>query len=176
MKKIAVLIPISMLMVLCFILLFLYQPLKNESINVNTTVSDANNLDDKKIMSVTSYDDILSFLNSDGKHMLVIGRSGCHYCDIYKPVLEDASNQYGFVYMYVDLMKLILDDRNLLLNSDIIVPGRCRKEGIDGYLKDGFGTPLTLFIDKKTSYNCIRGYVDEDYLIKFLKDISFISI
>ena len=175
-KKGIVLIPITILIVVCFFLLFLYEPLKKEFNSTRIHSCNENTFDSKNIPSVTSYEDILSFLNGVGKYMLVIGRSGCHYCDIYKPVLEDASSKYGFQYIYIDLMSLSEDEKSALLNSDIIVPGKCRKEGVDGYLKDGFGTPLTLFIDNKTSYDCIRGYVDERYLIKFLKDILFINI
>ena len=161
-------IPIVMLIILCVCLLCLYKPFNKE-----LKINDDNVIVDNLVAK--TYEDILSFLESKEECMLVIGRKGCHYCDIYKPVLESASNIYKFEYMYVDVLELSESDRGLLLNSDIVVPGKCRSEGIDGYLKDGFGTPLTLFIQNKTSYNCIRGYVDEYNLVNVLKEISFIN-
>ena len=127
-------------------------------------------------INLTSYDEIIKYLDNSNKHMLVIGRSGCHHCNMFKPVLEETSNLYKFEYKYVDLLKLSSEDKKSLLHSDILIPGKCRENEKDGYLYEGFGTPITLFIENKTSYNCIRGYVDKSKLINILTEIGYINI
>lgn len=125
--------------------------------------------------SVLTYEGIMNYINKSGTRMIVIGKTGCTYCDNYKPVLEETSKEYNFDYLYIDVTKLTNEDFNLFFHSDIVIPGKCRNDGKDSNLLSGFGTPMTLFIQDKTSYNCIRGYVNKYNLVNNLKSIAFIN-
>lgn len=122
-----------------------------------------------------TYEEIVDYISGDDNYMLIIGKKGCYFCDIYKPIVEDVSSEYNFNYLFIDVLAFSNEDKQSFFNSEIKIPGKCRDDGNDAYLYEGFGTPLTLFIHNKTSYDCIRGYVDKDNLISKLKEISFIN-
>ena len=131
--------------------------------------------DSKAEASARTFEEIMTYISEDSEHMIVLGQTGCSHCEHYKPVLDDARGEYNFEYLYIDIRALSYEDQKLLMNLHIFIPGKCRNDGKDAQISEGFGTPLTLFIKNKTSYDCIRGYVDKNTLINKLKEISFIN-
>ena len=178
MKKILMII-ISLLIVIGLLILIF----KTKIFNIREALRDqvdANSGETRDVVEYSSfvadtYDDILNYISSNDDHMLIIGRQGCHFCNLYKPIVEEVSNEYKFEYLYVDFLSLSKEDQQSLYMSEIKIPGKCRDDKKDAFLYEGFGTPITLFIHNKTSYDCIRGYVDKDTLVSTLKEISFIN-
>ena len=178
MKKI-LLIVVALLAVICTAI-FIYKyklydvkgALEKQKDKNSSMVIDKN---EAGITFGNSYAQIVDYISGSDNYMLVVGQEKCSFCDMYKPVLEEISKLYKFNYMYVDVKNLSDEDMSLFFSSEILIPGKCHNSGIDSHLSDGFSTPLTLFIKDKTSYDCIRGYVNKDSLIFKLKEISFIN-
>ena len=99
-----------------------------------------------------------SKLSEEGTHFLVIGKSGCEYCDKYSTVLDEIIKNYEVEILYVDITKLSKDDYDRLRNSNITIPSSCNDYGIDINLNKKFGTPMTLLINNNQTIDCIRGY------------------
>lgn len=142
---------------------------KNENVNYGVPSGEVG------MKLPTSYDEIESILNREYNVMIVFGKTTCSYCQSFYPSLEEITTKYDIEIVYIDMNKLSKNDLNKLLNSKLVIPGNCHKSKKDSYLKDGFGTPLTLFINKKKTYNCLRGYLNKYDLVKQLKNIGYIS-
>lgn len=103
-----------------------------------------------------------SDFNGTEDKLVLIGRSGCSWCQLYQPVLDFWADYYEFDYTYVDTDELTSSVFNKLL-KDI---------NIDG---DDFGTPLTLVVKEGQVVDSINGYVDETKLFEFLKEYDFVD-
>ena len=128
-----------------------------------------------ELITINNYDELQSYLNSDESIFLVLGKTGCVHCENYKPILNSVSSKYGIKILYIDLANLSEDENNRIMNSDITIPAKCSQSNTETSLSNGFGTPLSLFIKNKESYDCIRGYVDEDSLVDTLKNLDLIN-
>lgn len=175
MKKILLIILAILAVMCCAVLIYNYSTKVTLEKQKDRDSGKIIEKDENAITLGSSYAQILDYISGDGNYMLVIGKKNCSFCDMYKPVLEEANKEHKFKFMYVDIKSFSNDDAHLFFNSEIIIPGKCHSSGNDSHLVDGFGTPLTLFIKNKTSYDCIRGYVDKDALVSKLKEISFID-
>ena len=123
------------------------------------------------ITYITTFDDLDNKLNDEGTHFLVIGKSGCEYCDKYSTVLDEIIKNYEVEILYVDITKLSKDDYDRLRNSNITIPSSCNDYGIDINLNKKFGTPMTLFINNNQTIDCIRGYNDYSLVSSVLDSI-----
>lgn len=99
-------------------------------------------------------------LVQEEKQMILIGREGCSYCQMFTPLLEYMRDQYGFEYLYIDTDKIT----NKGLNSVI------EKLDID---PDDFGTPHLSIVQAGNVIDSIPGYVDEQELLTFLKENGY---
>ena len=170
---------ISILLILCtglFVYEYIQKSTQPSNIeNQNVVEAPIDNDDKKGIVTENKFEDIMSYISENEEHMIILGQTGCGHCVHYKQVLEDASKEYNFEYLYIDIRALAYEDQELLMTSDITIPGKCRNNGESAPVSAGFSTPLTIFTKNKTSYDCIRGYVDKTTLIDKLKEISFIN-
>jgi predicted bacteriocin transport accessory protein len=123
----------------------------------------------------TTFEEVENYINRDKITFLVIGKTTCHFCTSYKPVLTQISKDENIEIVYVEADNLSEEDYSRLLNSEITIPAKCSNTGEDAQLNVGFGTPLNLFIQNGESVNCMRGYKDYDSLKTFLQSISYIS-
>lgn len=139
------------------------------------TYSSKNESSNPGLKIVTTYQDFISVVERDINSFLVFGREGCHYCELYKPVLKSVADLYKIEVAYVDMAKLSREDYQSVLNSSLVIPAKCSKTGEDAELSKGFGTPLSLFVRNSTTYDCIRGYKDNVNLINSLKDIGYVD-
>ncbi len=147
----------------------------NDNDEFNHFVSD-NAKDDFGLKVITDYIQFSSALNRiDENTFFVFGRTGCHYCELYEPVLKEIAAFYKIEIFYVNLAELSKEDTASIMNSNLIIPAKCSREGVDVSLNKGFGTPLTLFVKNSETYDCIRGYKDKANLIKSLKEIGYVK-
>lgn len=124
---------------------------------------------------VGDYEEFKRLIERDYNTFLVLGKTGCHYCELYLPVLNNISESYKIEIIYVDLLKITEDDYNAVMDSPLTIPSKCSLTGEDAFIKNGFGTPLTLFVNKGKTYDCIRGYQSESNLITSLKAVGYIN-
>ncbi len=122
---------------------------------------------------VSTYERYLELISSEENHMIVIGRDTCGACNRYKPNIESASENLGLDIYYINLTLMSTEDYRSIFENNINIPAKCTKSGTENHLKDGFGTPLTLFVHEGESYDCIRGYHSYEDLEILLKDIDY---
>lgn len=128
-----------------------------------------------EIKRPVTFDEFDGLLKRDVDMMLVIGRTGCPYCEQYEPVLEKVSKENNVEIIYLNVAKVEMEDYMSIFESDITIPGKCVKEGVDKKFNEGFGTPLSLFLNKYQVYECIRGYKNESDLLKIMKKTGYVE-
>lgn len=90
--------------------------------------------------------------------LLVLVQDGCGYCDMYKPVVKEVSDEYNIPIYYINLTNLSLEDNTALSNSN-------------SYLKKNkWGTPTTLFMYGDVVVDSLGGYKDKDIFVSFVKE------
>ena len=96
--------------------------------------------------------------------VVVIGQTGCGYCEQYKPVITAVANEYNITINYIDLTKFSQEE-NYNLNESIT------------YLREEeWGTPTTLLIqDGDNLEDVIGGYVEKTELVAYLKANNIIE-
>lgn len=128
------------------------------------------------LKKVETYAEFNTLISRPNKNMFVVfGRQGCYFCEKYIPILNEVSQEYKVEIIYIDLLSLDASDYENVINTPLIIPGECTKDGIDSKLSAGFGTPLSLFINNNETYSCIRGYKDKKSLQAILKDNNYIK-
>lgn len=129
----------------------------------------------KYLKKITTYEEFQEYANRDESTFFVLGRTGCHFCERYLPVLNSVSNEYKIEIVYVDFKKLSEEDYKKVMNGGLTIPGKCTKTGEEISLSQGFGTPVSLFVRNNQTYDCIRGYNEKDKLVSSLQKIGYIE-
>ncbi len=111
-----------------------------------------------------SYSDYEKILESKKRSVIVIGQTGCTYCNQTKPIINEIAKEYNITINYLNLTELSQDDNKALFSSL-------------SYLKDleNFGTPLTLVIEDKEVVEALEGYKEKSEFVKFLKKVNVIG-
>jgi predicted bacteriocin transport accessory protein len=91
--------------------------------------------------------------------VVVIERTGCSYCTMYMPIVEEVAKENKIPLYYIDIAELTSEEMEKL-------------ESGNSYLKKNsqWGTPTTLFMLGDRVLNSIGGYVEKDSVLAFLKD------
>lgn len=104
---------------------------------------------------------------SGNKSILVLGQTGCGYCNQYKPVINEIAKEKNVTISYLDVRKINQDEWNTLMSD------------LNDYFKtlpDGkWGTPLTLIIKDKKVVDALPGANEKDDALKFFKDNELIK-
>ena len=123
---------------------------------------------------ISAYEEYEKILDNDFDNLIVFGREGCHFCEMYQPVLKEVANLYKIEIVYIDMASLSSEDYKKVIESALSIPAKCTKNREESDIGRGFGTPLSLFVRNKMTYDCIRGYKDKTDLIKDLKKIGYV--
>lgn len=138
--------------------------------------SSSNEVENPGLKIVSTYEAFNELASRENiKAFFVFGRKGCHYCDLYQPILKEVAELYKIEVAYIDMAALASDDYDKVLHAPLKIPAKCSKTGEETDLSYGFGTPLSLFVDNYTTYDCIRGYKEKMNLITSLRDIGYIN-
>ena len=90
--------------------------------------------------------------------VVVIERTGCSYCQMYMPIMEEVANEQKIAVTYINTDNLTEDEMTKLSTTN-------------KYLKKNqWGTPTTLFMLGDRIVDSIGGYVEKDSIEAFLKD------
>ena len=114
-----------------------------------------------KIINIDKY---LELYKNDKASVVVIGRSGCEFCQIADPILKNISYKYDFTIDYLSLDEFDSDASSKLLNSDEYF-----KE------KGGVETPLLLIVKKSSIVDYYEGLNDYDGYVEILKNNKIIK-
>ena len=100
--------------------------------------------------------------NKEEESIVLIGRDGCSWCQLFKPILDFYKEKYDFSYEYLDTDKLSKKDLAKILD---------KLEVSD----DDFGTPLLGFVKRGDVTDTIIGYTDERELLAELQKYGFVN-
>lgn len=113
--------------------------------------------EDYEYINYVNYDEFEILNDGEDPFILVIGQTGCSYCDKFKPVINQISKDNSVAINYIDIKKISnVEFENLINNIDYF----------DN--KSDWGTPLTLVINKKQTVDNLSGYVGNKELRDFL--------
>lgn len=104
------------------------------------------------------YNEYNELLESKDYFFIAIGRTGCGYCDQYKPVLKEVSEELELPLHYIDVANLEEDEIEEFSTSN------------DFLKSNEWGTPTTLILNKDKVIASQQGYVDAQELKDFIKE------
>lgn len=109
------------------------------------------------------YSTYKSKVDNDENFIVVIERTGCDYCEMYMPVLEDATAELAIPVYYIDIANITEDEYNELSETN-------------SYLKRNkkWGTPTTLLMSGDIVVDSISGYVEKEEFIEEIIDENVI--
>ena len=113
--------------------------------------------EDKGLIKV-DYSTYEAKINNNEKFIIIIERTGCSYCEMYLPIVEDAAKELAIPVYYIDTAELSQDEFNSLSESN-------------SYLKrNQWGTPTTLLLSGKVVLDSIGGYVEKEEFTDFINE------
>ena len=105
-----------------------------------------------------TYDQYDTMVKNGDAFIVIIERTGCDFCTMYMPIVEEVANENKIPLYYIDTATLTEDDYKKLSTTN-------------NYLKkNSWGTPTTLFMLGDRVLDAIGGYVEKDSVLTFLKD------
>lgn len=105
-----------------------------------------------------TYDEYKEKIDNNEHFIVVISREGCPYCELYKTVVEEVTDEYDIPIYYLDLAHMT--------NNEYIKLGTSN----DYLMENSWGTPTTLYMYGEYVIDALGGYVDEEELEDFLDD------
>lgn len=123
------------------------------------------------LAGITAYKEISTYLDSkkimdefyevfEGKESSVIfySATGCHYCELEKPILDQIARDYDFEYLEIDYTKLT-EEQHKKIQEEL---------GVDG------STPTTLVVKNGKVRSKQVGYVDGNKFVQFFIKSEFL--
>ena len=103
-----------------------------------------------------TYNEYKTMVDNGDAFIVVIERTGCGYCTMYMPIVEEVAKEKNIPLYYIDTDALTSEEMNKLSTTN-------------SYLKKNkWGTPTTLFMLGDRVLDSIGGYVEKDGILKFL--------
>ena len=108
-------------------------------------------------MQKISYDQYSEFVDNGDAFIVVIERTGCSFCTMFMPIVEEVANDKKIPLYYIDIAELSQEDMNKL-------------DSTNDYLRKNsdWGTPTTLFMLGDRVLDAIGGYVEKDDVLSFI--------
>ena len=105
-----------------------------------------------------TYSDYEKMVENNEAFVVVIERTGCSYCQMYMPIMEEYAKEKKIAVTYLNTDNLSQEEMNKLSTTN-------------NYLKKNqWGTPTTLFMLGDRIIDSIGGYVEKDKVEAFFKD------
>lgn len=105
-----------------------------------------------------TYSDYKKMVDNNDAFIVVIERTGCSYCQMYMPLVEEVAKEKKVAITYINTDNLSQEEFNELSTTN-------------KYLrKNQWGTPTTLFMVGDRIVDSIAGYVEKDSIEAFIKD------
>ena len=105
-----------------------------------------------------TYSEYEKMVEDGDAFVVVIERTGCSYCQMYMPIMEEYAKENKIAVTYINTDNLTDDEMNKLSTTN-------------KYLKKNqWGTPTTLFMLGDRIVDSIGGYVEKESIEAFFKD------
>lgn len=103
-----------------------------------------------------TYDQYETMVDNGDAFIVIIERTGCGYCTMYMPIVEEVANENKIPLYYIDTDTLTEEEFNNLSSKN-------------SYLKKNqWGTPTTLFMLGDRVLDTIGGYTAKENVLAFL--------
>ena len=120
------------------------------------------NMDNENTSSEFEDSDVVMKVDEDQYSIVFFGATGCSYCQLYQPVIDEIMELYGLDYYYVNTANISQDKLVDMLE----------KGGVS--VKD-FGTPTTVIIKNGEAVANNIGYMDREATFEFFQKNGLIS-
>ena len=136
---------------------------------------------DTSFMREVTVKEVLTLFESDNYHVIYVGRKTCDLCEKFLPNLKNASIEYNFTPLYLDISKVdrtsedwIKLIKKLTMKSTQTLNESDEGETVTetyGYFLDNYGFTPTITVSKSGKQEAgFIGYKSETDLKKFIKE------
>ncbi len=126
---------------------------KKDNVKENNTIT----LENAGFNSVT-LDEYLNLLKGSEKSVILVARPTCSFCEMFTPVLKQASEELGVKINYINIDEFTDDDWTKFNSS------------LEYLNTEEWGTPLTLIVQNNEAVDINSGYVELSEIKKFFTD------
>lgn len=120
--------------------------------------------------SEVDYSGLKKIMNGEGTHVVYIGRSTCHYCAMFIPVMIEAQEKYGFKTEYFDITRVF----NFANNSVVDQDAYNELSKYNSFFKENFlSTPMVVIFKDGKYVDGTIGYQDINTYSAFLEKNKF---
>jgi len=156
----------------------------NNNKKQSTNISTNSNEESKEYIINKDNFEIINFLDintiSKNKEIFILfSRDGCYWCSKYAPIVEKIAQEHNFTVYYLDFGDMVDFNINPPALKDEEIYDKftswINNNGYGDEIKDGIGTPMTLFVKNGKINNYISGYVDKEELESYIKKEGFIK-
>ena len=140
--------------------------LKKQQQNViNNASNDSGNVssDEMKDFIIIDTDKYLELYKGDKTSVVMIGRSGCEFCQTAEPIIKNIMYEKKIDVYYLSTDGFDSEDREKMLNSD-----KYFQE------KNGMPTPLLLLVKNAKIVDKVEGLISKDEYIEFFDNNKII--
>ena len=134
---------------------------KQEKDIINKSGNDSSKVSSDKMreFKIINVDKYLELYKGNSASIVYIGRSGCEFCQIAEPIIQNIMYEKKFDIYYLSTDGFDDEDRVNMLNSD-------------NYFKEkkGISTPCILIVKDSSIVNKIEGLADKDTYLRFFKE------
>ncbi len=154
----------AIIVILVIITILFIASLNGNSSSSSSDSSDSNNdttenieYDVSMFTSITG-DEFIDKVNSSDLQLIYMGRSTCHYCVQFLPVLQKAQSEYGYETLYLDITTVTSEQQEKITNVDS-----------DFFNENYRATPTVLLVKDGKIVDSQVGYSDYDTFTSFLE-------
>lgn len=123
----------------------------------------------------SSAKEYIDLVNSNKYTIGVIGYSGCTYCNLYLPVINNIAKEKKIDIYYFDSDNYDETEFQKIINLDFEIPAKCNTKGEVKTMTQGFAKPMTLITKNGKLVDCIKGYVSEDKVLDTLSKYKIVK-
>ena len=125
--------------------------------------------------TLSTADEYIKKVNSKELTVAIFGYDECSYCNLYKPVFNKVAKDNNLNIYYFDSRKYDENEYNKIMKIDLTIPAKCTMDGKETTMLEGFPKPMTLITKNGKLVDCIKGYVNEDTLVKKLVEVKVLK-
>ena len=108
------------------------------------------------LTSIT-YEEYDELIKKEEPFIVIIERTGCHYCELYMPIAEEVAKEKNVAIYYINTDTLTEEQMTALSTSNEYLSSK------------EWGTPTTLLLKGTKALDSIGGYVEANKLKEFLE-------
>ena len=105
-----------------------------------------------------SLDSYMELIAKDEKSVILVARPTCSYCELFTPILKQASEEMGITVNYVNTDRFTQDDWTKFTGS------------LSYLIEEDWGTPLVLIVQNNNVVADNGGYVELDVIKSFFEE------